>query len=323
MTCSVHDERVTFARLGVFAGGCTLDAAEQVCETTLETLAGLVDNNLLRRRDTRFMMLEMVRHFAGERLEEDGAADVRRRHAEWLTHLAESLENQTVEGDDVWLDLIQPEHDNARAALTWSLAEAPVLALRLASGLKTFWEVRGHFSEGFGWVEDALLRASDAPPQLRLKALALSGSIATRLGNQELAQERKEAALALARELGDDLWVARELSDLATIAAMREDMDLATEMMEESAALFRELDQPARLATVLANLGHMAGERGDYARAIEVTEEALALQSSKGNATIADLQPRELPPRAPATSSGRASGSSAPSPSRSSSASRR
>jgi tetratricopeptide (TPR) repeat protein len=136
-------------------------------------------------------------------------------------------------------------------------------------------------------VEDALLRASDAPPQLRLKALALSGSIATRLGNQELAQERKEAALALARELGDDLWVARELSDLATIAAMREDMDLATEMMEESAALFRELDQPARLATVLANLGHMAGERGDYARAIEVTEEALSLQTSKANATIA------------------------------------
>jgi predicted ATPase/DNA-binding SARP family transcriptional activator len=281
------DERVTFARLGVFAGGCTLEAAGQVCETTLETLAGLVDNNLLRRRDTRFMMLETVRHFAAERLEEDGAADVKRRHAEWLTHLAESLENQTVEGDDVWLDLIQPEHDNARAALTWSLAEAPVLALRLASGLKTFWEVRGHFSEGFGWVEDALLRASDAPPQLRLKALALSGSIATRLGNQGLAQERKEAALALARELGDDLWVARELSDLATIAAMREDMDLATEMMEESAALFRELDQPARLATVLANLGHMAGERGDYARAIEVTEEALSLQTSKANATIA------------------------------------
>ena len=231
------------------------------------------------------MMLETVRQFAAERLEEVGAADVRRRHAEWLTHLAESLEEQTVPGDDVWLDLIQPEHDNARAALTWSLAEAPVLALRLASGLKTFWEVRGHFSEGFRWVEDALLRASDAPPQLRLKALALSGSIATAWRPGAGASEGSR--LALARELGDDLWVARELSDLATIAAMREDMDLATEMMEESAALVRELDQPARLATVLANLGHMAGERGDYARAIEVTEEALSLQTSKANATIA------------------------------------
>ena len=280
-------ERVTFARLGVFVGGCTLEAAEQVCQTTLETLGTLVDNNLLRRRDSRFAMLETVRHFAVERLEEAGAVEVRLRHAEWLTELAESLEAQRVVGDDVWLDLVQPEHDNARAALAWSLEEEPVLALRLASGLKTFWEVRGHFREGFRWVEEALVRAADAPPRLRMKALALSGSIATRLGNQELAQERKEAALGLARELHDDLWIARELSDLGTIAAMLDDLEQASALMEEGAALFRELDQPARLATVLANLGHIAGERGDYARAIEVTEEALALQSSKGNATIA------------------------------------
>ena len=281
------DERLAFARLGVFVGGCTLEAAERVCETTLETLAALVDNNLLRRRDSRFTMLETVRHFAADPLEAAGAAEVRLRHAEWLIELAESLEEQRVVGDDVWLDLVQPEHDNARSALAWSLEEEPVLALRLASGLKTFWEVRGHFSEGFRWVEEALQRAAGAPPQLRLKALALSGSIATRLGNQELAQERKEAALALARELGDDLWVARELSDLGTIAAMRDDLEHATALMEEGAALFRELDQPARLATVLANLGHIAGEQGDYARAIEVTEESLSLQTSKANATIA------------------------------------
>ena len=281
------DERLTFNRLGVFVGGCTLDAAEQVCETTLETLAALVDNNLLRRRDSRFMMLETVRHFAVERLEEAGAAEVRLRHAEWLIELAESLEEKRIIGDDVWLDLVHPEHDNARAALGWTLENAPVLALRLATGLKTFWEVRGRFAEGLRWVEEALVRAADAPPRLRMKALALSGSIATRLGNQELAEERKEAALALARALHDDLWIARELSDLGTIAAMLDDLDRASALMEEGAALFRELDQPARLATVLANLGHIAGERGDYARAIEVTEEALPLQSSKGNATIA------------------------------------
>jgi predicted ATPase/DNA-binding SARP family transcriptional activator len=282
-----EDGRVAFDRLGVFAGGCTLEAAEHVCETTLDTLAALVDNNLLRRRDSRFMMLETVRHAAVDRLEQAGAQDTRQRHAEWLTELAESLEARTVAGEDVWLERIQPEHDNIRAALAWSLEEDPVLALRLASSLRLFWEVRGHFNEGIRWIEEALPRATDAPPVLRMKALAVSGAIATRLHELDLAQERKEAALALARELGEDLWVARELSDLGTVAAMRDDFETASAMLEESAALFRELDEPGRLATALSNLGHIAGERGDYARAIEVTEESLSLQSSKANATIA------------------------------------
>jgi predicted ATPase/DNA-binding SARP family transcriptional activator len=280
------DERLVFGRLGVFAGGCTLEAAERVCKTTLETLASLVDNNLLRRRDSRFLMLETVRHFAVDRLEEADEAQVRRRHAEWLTELAESFEARAVTSDDAWLDLIQPEHDNIRAALAWSLEEEPELALRLASSLRLFWEVRGHFSEGFRWLEEALPRSAAAAPAVRMKALSVSGAIATRLYELDLAQERKEAALALARELGDDLWIARELSDLGTVAAMREDFDTASALLEESASLFRELNEPARLATALSNLGHIAGERGDYARAIEVTEEALSLQTSKANAAI-------------------------------------
>ncbi len=280
-------ERQAFARLGVFAGGCTLEAAEHVCETSLDTLGTLVENNLLRRRDSRFMMLETVRHFAVEQVEESGAADVRLRHAEWLTELAETLEARTVAGEDTWLDQIQPEHDNIRAALAWSLEAAPVLALRLASSLRLFWEVRGHFREGIRWIEEALPRASDAAPALRMKALAVSGAIATRLHDFDLAQERKEAALAIARELGEDVWIARELSDLGTVAAMREDFDAASEQLEESAALFRELGETARLATALSNLGHIASQRGDYARAIEVTVEALSLQTSKANAAIA------------------------------------
>jgi len=282
------DGRLAFARLGVFAGGCTLDAAEDVCDIELETLSSLVDNNLLRRRDSRFTMLATVRAFAVERLEEAGSAPVRRRHAEWLTELAEAIEARTVSGDDitVWLDRIQPEHDNIRAALAWSLEEAPELTLRLASALRTFWEVRGHFREGGRWLEEALPRAADSAPELRMKALSVSGSIATRLGDLELAQKRKEAGLTLARELGDDLWIARELSDLGTVAAMREEFEAASVLMEESAALFRELDVPARLATVLSNLGHIAGQRGDFARAIEVTEEALSLQTSKPTVAI-------------------------------------
>ena len=284
-----EDERLAFDRLGVFAGGCTLEAAEQVCDTSLDTLATLVDNNLLRRRDSRFLMLETVRHFAAERLQEAGDAGVPRRHAEWLTELAETMVERTLAGEDAkeWLDRIQPEHDNIRTALAWSLEEDPEVTLRLASSLRLFWEVRGHFSEGFRWLEEALPRAAGAAPEVRVRALSASGTIAFRLGKVEVSEERWEEALEIARELGDDLWIARLLSDLGTAAAAREEWEPATALLEESADLFRELDVPPRLATVLGNLGHIAGQQGDYARAIEVTEEALALESRhKPNAAI-------------------------------------
>jgi predicted ATPase/DNA-binding SARP family transcriptional activator len=283
------DERRAFARLGVFAGGCTLEAAESVCDITLESLAMLVDNNLLRRRDGRFTMLETVRHFAVERLEEAGSTELRRRHAEWLTELAETMAERTVAGEDakVWLDRIQPEHDNIRAALAWSLEHEPELALRLASSLRLFWEVRGHFSEGGRWLEEALPHATGVEPMVRLKALSVSGAIAFRVGKHELARERFGATLTLARELGDELWIARALSDVGTVAAVMQEWDTAGELLEESADLFRELDVPSRLATVLGNLGHIAAERGDYERAIQVCEEALALEAKhKANAAI-------------------------------------
>ena len=283
------DERLAFVRLGVFVGGSTLEAAEAVCDVTLESLGTLVDNNLLRRRDGRFVMLETVRRFAVEQLEETGADELRRRHAEWLTELAETMQERTLAGEDitVWMDRIQPEHDNIRAALAWSLEHEPELTLRQASAFRLFWEVRGNFREGLDWIEKALPHAADMPTEVQIRALSGSGAIATRLGELELAQEREEAALALAREVDDELWIARELSDLGTVYAMREEYDVASEMLEESAALFRKLDIPSRLGTVLSNLGHIAGQRGDYERAIEVTEEALSLEAShKQNAAI-------------------------------------
>ena len=276
------EERQAFVRLGVFVGGCTLEAAEGVCDVTLDSLGSLVDNNLLRRREGRFTMLETVRHFAVEQLEEAGTDELRRRHAEWLTELAETMAERTLAGEDMtaWLDRIQPELDNIRAALAWSLEHEPELTLRQASSLRLFWEVRGLFSEGLQWIEDALPYAAGMSPEIRLRALAGSGAIATRLGDLDLAQERKEAALALGREVGDELWIARELSDLGTIAAMREEYDTASALFEESAALFRKLDIPSRLGTVLSNLGHIASQRGDYELAIAYTEEALSLESA-------------------------------------------
>jgi tetratricopeptide (TPR) repeat protein len=230
-------------------------------------------------------MLETVRHYAAERLEEAGADELRRRHAEWLTGLAESAEAEIQQGGDTaaWLDRIQPEHDNVRSALTWSLAEAPELALRLASALRIFWEIRGHFSEGGRWLDEALESASDAPPAIRAKALAVSGTIAFRRGDLELSRERFEGALELWRELDDATGIAKALSDLGTVAAAVDDLELAGELFAESARRFRELDEPSRLAIVLANVGHVSHQQGNYAQAIEVTEEAAAIQQRLGH----------------------------------------
>ena len=116
-------------------------------------------------------MLETVRHFAVERLEEAGAEEVRRRHAEWLTELAETMAERTLAGEDmtVWLDRIQPEHDNIRAALAWSLEHEPELTLRQASSFRLFWEVRGNFREGLRWIEEALPYAGDMTPEVRFR----------------------------------------------------------------------------------------------------------------------------------------------------------
>jgi len=284
-------ERVAFGRLGVFSGGCTITSADEVCEIGIEELGALVDNSLLRRRrpqdggEARFTMLETVRHYAAERLEEADASELRRRHADWLTDLAESAEAEIQQGADAaaWLDRIQPEHDNVRAALAWALAEAPEVALRLASALRIFWEIRGHFSEGGRWLDEALEAGADAPPAILAKALAVSGTIAFRRGDLDLSRERFEGALELWRGLDDATGIAKALSDLGTVAAAVDDLELAGELFAESARRFRELDEPSRLAIVLANVGHISHQQGDYAHSIEVTEEAVAIQQRLGH----------------------------------------
>jgi predicted ATPase/DNA-binding SARP family transcriptional activator len=279
-------ERSAFAQFGVFAGGATIEAAERLCEAPLDVLAGLVDHSLLQQdaAGARLTMLETVRSCALEHLAETGADSVRTRHAVWLTELAEEAETAMRTGGDsaFWLDRLQAEHDNIRAALGWTLEAGEIdLALRLASALRVFWEVRGHFAEGEQWLDQALAQ-SRGDTAIRARALSAAGTAAFRVGDLDRARVRYTEMLALWREVGDELGIARGLSDLGTVAAGVGDLDLAVEMLEESAACFRHLDEPARLAIVLQNLGHVASERGDYDEAIRVTEEALALEQDVG-----------------------------------------
>lgn len=279
------EERIAFARLGVFSGGCTLEAAERVCETSLETLASLVDNNLLRRRDGRFSMLATVRAFAVDRLEESGAAGTRLRHVEWLIELAEAARVANLGGEDPvpWLDRLEAEHANIRAALEWATGADVKLALELVSSLRPFWEVRGHFGEGLRWAEQALAADAAAAPELRTKTVAFAAGASFRVGDLGRADELYGEVLALAREMGDTEGEARALSDLGMVAAVAGDLPSARRLLEESVERYRELGVPRGLAIALSNLGDAAGQEGRFEEAIAVTTEALAIQRELGD----------------------------------------
>jgi predicted ATPase/DNA-binding SARP family transcriptional activator len=284
------DEQDAFARLAVFAGGCTVQAAERVCETDINVLASLIDNSLVRRRQpegvARLVMLETVRRYALDRLAERDDEHVRQRHAEWLVEVAETAEENLLAGGDPvpLLDELEREHDNIRAALAWALATpSGELALRLAASLRPYWEVRGHLNEGRRWLAEAIAAHEHAPPALRAKAVGVSGTLAFHSGDLSAAESFFSETLALFRELGDRDGIARGLSDLGTVAAAVGDLERAGDLLGQSAEQFRELGEQKRLAIALANLGHVAGQRSDFATAARVTAEALSIQAASGD----------------------------------------
>jgi predicted ATPase len=279
-------EREAFSRLGVFAGGCTIEAAERVCDVDLDALEALVDSSLVQSRAGRFTMLETVRRNALDGLGERDRATTRHRHAEYFVALAETAQAEletSPQPADV-LDRVEADHDNIRAALGWTLdTGAPDLALRLAGSLRTFWDVRGHLGEGRRWLDVAIAAAPPAPTREYWQAVTVSAALAFHAGDLDDARVRYERVLEIALELGDADAIARAYSDLGTIAAAVEDLERASELLGEAADRFRAIGERRRLAIVLGNIGHLAAQRDDYETAIEVTAEALAIQQELGD----------------------------------------
>jgi predicted ATPase/DNA-binding SARP family transcriptional activator len=281
--------RRAFARLGVFAGGCTIDAASHV-GVDVDSLGTLVDMSLLQRQEraghARLVMLETVRAFASERLEAGGGEETRLAHALWLTELAEQIEAElTRRGNTAErLDELEAELDNIRAALEWTAHAGHVdVALRLISATRPVWEIRGHLREGSRWVDEVLAAADDGWPELRAKALGFAGTAALRRGSIDEASARWQEMLELYEALGDREGIARGLSDVGTAAAARGDWERSSDLLERAATIFRELGASKRLAIALANLGHVAGHLGDLATAHDVTVEALELERGVGD----------------------------------------
>jgi non-specific serine/threonine protein kinase len=284
-------EQAVLRWLGVFVGGATLEAAEAVhgglppeTPPLLDALAALVNNGLLREEPEpdgrpRFHMLQTIAAFALEQLRTQGEeADARRRHATHFLGLAQQAETQlTGVAQAEWLDRLERDHDNLRAALQHAQDDGQVEdGLRAAAALARFWERRGYASEGRTWLDAILARRAAAGPLLIAKALNASGNLARIEGDYPAARTRYEDALALARELTDARRIAITLNNLGAVAKEQGDYPTAARYYRESLALKRELDDRWGIALTLSNLGVVANAQGDHARAREFLGESLA-----------------------------------------------
>jgi predicted ATPase/DNA-binding SARP family transcriptional activator len=275
-------EQRLFTRLGVFAGGFRLEAAEEICAADLEAVAALLDKSLLVERhegDTsRFSMLETVRDFALEQLEAQGEADeLRERHAAFFLALAEEAAPEVRAGRDPrWLGLLEREHDNLRAALGFALERGEMeLALRLAASLVRFWNSR-YPVEGRRWLDRVLPRSSGQPPTLRATALEGAGAIAETLGDWEAARAFGEESLAIFRELGDVHGVAQALDGLGTVAQVGfGDHKPALLLFEEAMANYREAGDSRSEAIIAMDIGYGLLQQGEYDRAEARFEQSL------------------------------------------------
>ena len=288
------DEQRLFYRLAVFAGGWSFEAAEQVCDrgdlTTdvLDGLASLVDKSLVRAagEQERLSMLETIREFALEMLEESGEAEeLRRAHAEFFRALAEEAEPHTSQGDEqiMWLRRLELELDNIRTALEF-LADfgEPEIQLRMASALRHFWRFHGHLSEWRIRLQTALWSAT-ADQALRERALAGLGLLAYLQGDHGKARRHLEEALLIEQQ--NNLWerVAGTLNDLGLVAQAEGDFAGAKVLYEETIRAARDLGDTFLVALGTLNLADLALIEGDFEHAALLSIETLSLARELGD----------------------------------------
>lgn len=296
------DEQTLLARLSVFAGGCTFEAAEAVCSLDgaldlLEGMTSLVEQSLVRQQEQhgaaphepRFVMLETVRQYAREKLDILGeAANVRRRHTAYFQALADRAEPAMWGGpvQRSWLARLEAEHNNLRAALAWAEeAGDETLRLQFVGALGRFWFIRGHSTEGRRRLEQALDSTPAADAFLRARALFALGNITRQQGEPASCVIHLEEALALFRTLGDERWTALTLFGLGGAWRDLGDWRQAMELLEASLALSqgRRGDWGFVRGLPLVIFGWLLLDVGDRPRAVAVLEEALTLGGEVGD----------------------------------------
>jgi predicted ATPase/transcriptional regulator with XRE-family HTH domain len=288
-------EQRLFRRLGVFAGGWTLEAAEAVCADDalegahlVEALNALAASSLIvveADDPPRYRMLQTIREYAQERLAESGEAPlIFRRHREWFLRLAEQPLPQPALAGRGWLQKLAQEHDNFRTALTWCLAEGDtVTGLRLAAALGRFWYEHGHVAEGLEWLERLLAFDGSVPPSVRARALAQAGWLAWEQGAFERAGTYLAESLELHRHLHDLHGTADTLVLLGRYSQVRGDWDMALARFQEALDLYQELSEPLGVAEAVGRMGFTLYAKGEWERAAALCEESVALRRRHGD----------------------------------------
>jgi len=296
------DEQILLRRLGVFQAGCTLDTVDAICtgegitaEHTLDQISSLESKSLvvadtIGREQARYRLLETIRRYALEKLEEAGeTARLRNRHLDLFLARAEEAAPKLNEAyQQLWLNWLEGEHDDLRAALAWSLESGRIeVGLRIATALVRFWEIRGYVREGLIWFERLLAQADERiPPVVRANALAYAGFLAMFLGDAAttIAYGRKAVALAEAADDEGSGVLTLALASLASGARVAGDYHTAFTLEERVIQLLRESPgRPFFLGMALLSHGGVAIELGDYETARASLDESLEIAREAGD----------------------------------------
>ena len=258
--------------------------------SVLDGVTSLIDNSLIVQKEqpdgeTRFRMLEVVREYALDSLNvNDESEAMCRRHAAYFLALGEEAEPHLRGSESVkWLDRLEEEHDNLRAALRWSLENDTKTAARLAAAIRLFWFLHSHLTEGHGWLKAALECGTDAATaDVRFKLLNVLGTLARFQGDYETARSAYEEGLAVGRAANDLHQISEASGGLGLVIYQQGDSATARKFIAEGLEISRQLDDKFGIVATLNSLGDIARTDGDDAAARPLFEEALAISRKLG-----------------------------------------
>ncbi len=283
-----------FAHLGLLAGEGSLEAAQALvdAEVPIGALEALVEASLVRTEEvdgeTRLTLLETIREFALERLRDaDALPDAQRRHAGYYLSVAERADHVLREGHSrTWLDRLARDHDNLRAALSWSAQHQPDWLIRFARALYRFWEMRGILTEGRQWTARAIGCLREDEKALQAELLDAAGGLAWRQGDYPTARDTLSRALALYRELKDERAVGHVLRGLGVVIGEQGDAQASRALLEESLGIARATGNLRGAAASALNLGLLEAYQGNVDRARELYMESLATGREIGDSIL-------------------------------------
>lgn len=289
-----EQERLLLQRLSVFAGGASLEAIGAICSDELvsetdfvDRLGALVEKNLVvfQQTQVRYSLLETVRQYAMDRLAEEGGEALRcKGHRDYFLQLLGNAEQAFIRAEgSLWMESLEAEHDNLRAALDWSLdqPDGAEAALLLCGRLRWFWDHKSYLEEGRKYCASALAKdvTGSATPR-RASALGAAGILALCQGDYPAAQMHFEQSVAIRRVVGDQPALVRSLTDLGGATLTQGNFSLARASFEEAQAVSSEIGHQQYVANSLANLGNVARDQKDYGDAARLYNESLKLYRS-------------------------------------------